>query len=730
MLSNDVLLGVRENGNFLGSGEKIDLAVVYENIVLFTTRIGRTSYLQMVESMPADDVYNDTPVILKAERVQNLGRHSLNTTCLSIGLVAQNPCVITAEYDGSSVRLIFQALNTIESHVLDIKGNHIHLEAFVSIVVVNGSPGYAVLVCGTRNGVLVTLVIDEQSFKIVRSWYDRIGATPAIVKRGEYPSPEAIVFVNCDLKMYALTISVAASGSPRGAPRRERKISQVFLTDALNPIIRQPPINSIARLRLNLSGGTDSGLLLISGSQILIAGLSSQPKTVPRHIPIRGSPSRLLYSHHLGCLVVSASVNGKCTLLFIDPETGEDLSCPIDKKNGSPVDFVSGLGNFNERVFRLVEWSYVKGGKTWAFIIVCTSTGRLLIISTQKGETVESKGSELIFDQQYGNKIRYWTLHKIRCGEPVYSVAGFDEGLFYCSGDVLYCETLDMAEKRFKRVAEYVLPSPALNMVFRDGRIYALTAAHSLEILKLDGEATADAASPNGTGLRIVRTHGDQVTRNTLHHKIISQSSESPIDLVSDKACSVVGLWATHNTRADTLETIFEAQLSCSILRFRTGRSRPTWDVTWQSGEGIDAVPNSATYPETLGLSIDGSLFNFTIIDFAAWKFLRFIINLAKQSRAVCEFTYSQDALCLEPTMEPKTLMHVDGDILRRCLDNGSLEELLCIGQETGTAAATQAKFVELLEGLHRRRPERNAEVNVYVEQAYKDLEFFLRPVL
>ena len=290
-----------------------------------------------------------------------------------------------------------------------------------------------------------------------------------------------------------------------------------------------------------------------------------------------------------------------------------------------------------------------------------------------------------------------------------------------------------MTEKRFKRVAEYTLPSPAINLLCKKGIIYALTAFHSLEILRLEVEGPDDEASADGSGFKIVRSHGDQYTRNTLHHRIISQAAENPIDLVSDKACSIVGLWATHNTRIDTLETIFEAQLPCSILRFGASRSRPTWDPTNASSDervgSADIVPNSATYPETLGLSIDGSIFNFTILDFAAWKFLRFLINLAKQSSKVCEFTYNQGTIDLEPTPEPKTMMHVDGDILRRCLDDGNLKELLCVGQEAEREAIRVA-FIELLQGLHRGRLEKDAAFDVYVERAYKDLEFFLRPVL
>jgi len=418
--------------------------------------------------------------------------------------------------------------------------------------------------------------------------------------------------------------------------------------------------------------------------------------------------------------------------LFIDPDTGEDLSSPYDKKNGNPVEFVPGLGNFNERVFRLIEWSYIKEGKTWVFIIVCTNKGRIVIISAQKRELAKSKNSDSLSSPQDGGRIPFYTLHKARHDKPVYSIAGFDEGLIYCSGGILYCEILDMKEKRFKPVAQYVLPSPAINLAWKDGKIYALTAAHSLEILRLDGEATLNAASADDSGHKIVRTHGDQVTRDTLHHQSLLCGSDSPIEMVSDKSCSIVGLWATHNTRADTLEPVFEAQLPCSILRFRSSKSRPTWDSALAPKPDMESfrlLRLNSDYQESLGLSLDGSLFSFTILSLQQWRFLRFIINLARQSSRVCEFSFTEDKLSLEIAKQPKIMMHVDGDILRRCLEGGSLDELLCIGQETETAVATRAKFGELLRGLHEELSE-NMDVDVLIEQAYKDLEYFLRPVL
>jgi hypothetical protein len=509
-------------------------------------------------------------------------------------------------------------------------------------------------------------------------------------------------------------------------PRRQRTINRIWLTEVTNPSRQQPKISSVARLPIDVSARLYDGILLVNGSQLLVAGLSRQEKPVPRHIPIKGTPSRLLYSQSLDALIVGATVNGKSTLLFIDPETGNDISRPFDKKKNFALPWVAGLGNQNERIFRLLEWSYVKDGKTWYFIIVCTSTGRFIMISTEKEDPAQSNLEENPDSEQRlpglktRPKIRYWTQYKWKCENPIYSAIGFADGIFYCSGKMLRCETLDLAEKKFKPLAQYELPSTAINLTYEKGKIYALTTTHSLEILELVNLGPRD-----GNLSKFVRTHGDQLTRTSLHNRLIGRSSEHPLQLVSDRECSVVGLWATHNTRADTLEEVFAAELPYSILRFRAGNCRPVWDPSWVSGF------SNTNYPELIGLSMDGSLCHFTVLGFAAWSFLRFVINLASQSPKVCEFTYNEhDIEKLEPRTEPKLMMHVDGDILKRCLENRCLEELLHLQSNTEDESKIQAKFRELLEAVHPGEVGNDSPVESLVECAYTDLKFLLRPVL
>jgi hypothetical protein len=562
--------------------------------------------------------------------------------------------------------------------------------------------------------------------------------------------------------------STALGGLPYACPR----IDQIWLTNATNPTLQQPSIVSVTGLRHNLSSDAEGGrLLLVASSQLLLAGLGYRSKAVPRRLPIGGTPSRMLYSQSLGVLIVAASVAGQSTLLFIDPDTGYDLSNPIDKQ-GTAVEFVSGLGVHNEKVLGLLEWPYVKDGKTWQFIIVCTTSGRLLIISAEKEEAPKpqgisspnskASGKENVHISESGTtsgpKIRYWTRHKFKCQRPVYSVVGSADGLFYCSGNTLRWETLDVTDRKFKKVAEYELPSPAVSLSVDSSIIYALTSEHSLEALRISISGAGQTAGS------MVRVYSDQVARAGLHHKEVTVGR--PVLLVSDKDCTVTGLWASDHTKAETLMTVFETELPSSIVRFRSAKCRPIWDANWSAPLGqaratnasnnhhgiglgsrhgregleidmvvdcaskLDIIPSTRNHGEILGLSIDGSLTHCTVLGISAWRFLRFLLNLALQSPIICPFTYDRAEYPLEPSLEPKIMMQIDGDILKRCLSDRRLEELLRIGQETEDSAGVYLRFCELLEELHGGPLGSKYGTTVYVEHAYAYLEFYLRPVL
>jgi hypothetical protein len=719
-------------------------ATIGEDLVVYTISHGGSTYVQALclPILPDDTMQVDSSTTYQAKTdIRAISQISFQVTSLTIGRAEAGAFAVIAGWDERSIVVCFQPIYATVQQTMRIPysfgDTDIPLEPIVSMATASMSSGNFLLLCGTRNGRVLTMEICGTTFVTVLSRCDRVGSTTAILSKDKFSQSGHLFFVSCESKVCALSINklVESANSP-GQCLNTLSINQVWLTDALKPEFQQPKITSIARLPPNDLSSADSNLLLIAGSQLLLVELSTQPKAVPRQMSIRGSPTRLLYSHTLEVLIVAASIKGRSTLLFIDPDTGADLSQPIDQKSKESVEFVSGLGNSDERIFRLFEWPYTKDGKTWNFIIVSTDTGRLLIISVADQERIRediqrARVQFLEDGRRTRSKIAYYTRHKFKCADPVYSVTGFGDGLLWCAGDTLFCDVLDLAEKRFKRAAQHQLPSPAIDLTYDTGTIYALTQAHSLEVLHL---------STTPGDYQIVRTHGDPLSRASLHHAMVSLPlADRPVHLVSDKLCSIVGLWPTQNTKADTLVTVFEAELTYSVLRFRAAQCRPIWDdvciskdITSNTNGPIKMsteLQRPTNRSEILGLSITGVLSHYTFIDFKTWQFLRFLINLAKRSPLLCEFTYQDDPVPLDLPVEPKLMMHVDGDILRRCLEGRSLENLLRIGQDTVDTRKIFEKFCELLQAAYGELAE-GVSPATCIDKAYAFLELYLRPVL
>jgi len=738
--------------------------------------------------------------------VQTLASFPSNITCLTTCVQGLERWAIAVVSIEDSTKLLFVRVDgalELEIALPMVTGSlgDPDLGMILNLTTITLNSNALFLLCGTSNGYMVMAEVDTVSSRCLSFTYDQIGLSTAHIRKDEYPGSKNLFYGNCDSKLYAITIShFRIKGSGDRIDRPKRTIHRIYLTDARNSNYTQPDLNSIAKFLPNNLGGIDDSIFITAGSLLIMAGLSLQPKPVPRRIPIGGTPSRLLYSRNFNLLVVAANVKGKnrqekerstekgsgqerSTLLFIDPETGEDVSRPFDMKTNDTVEYITGLGMANDKIFRLTDWTLVKNGKTWNFIILCTSSGRLVLVSAEREERAPPSHTDNM--QTRLPRLRYWMRHVFKTGKPIYCVTSFSEGLIYCSGTTLHCDILDLEARKFKPLTEYQLPSPAINVVYEEGGgVYVLTSSHSLEILKL-------VTSPDG-GKVFVRTHGDQVTRTPLHHRILEPSSlddksttllEPAVHMITDREASVTGLWAISNTKADTLETLFEAQLPYSILKLRYGKCRPLWDSSWTSHaiNDISNLPKSAKYPEVLGISLNGSLSHFTILDHDAWKFMRFLVNLALQSPEYCESLTAmqnpkrhmfeepvqpkQDASKLEPIPAPHIMMHVDGDILQQCLERQLLEDILQIEATTENAAKIHGSFRALLYTLLRGNAKRPAlavdlkqnpsvrdssiggsngvgdhssapgntdpeTMEQMVYQAYKILQHFLRPIL
>ena len=411
------------------------------------------------------------------------------------------------------------------------------------------------------------------------------------------------------------------------------------------------------------------------------------------------------------------------------------------------MEFVSGLGIPGDKIYGLYEWLYPKDGMTFLFIIVTTKGGQLLIISAEKEDTH-------MRDER--SRIRYYTRYRRKgFGEPIYSVVGDAEGLILCVGKSLHWETLDLAEKKLKPRKKFVLESPATSLREVKGRVYALTQNHSLEVVSLAGSKVSgshDTSLPAG-GVGAITGDGgsnaqdemlllycDRVSRSAVHMVDIGSSEDDgkaawPMTLLCDRQRGFVGLWAPRDHNSKHFEVLFEGTLPASIRRFCRGHGRPPWERERDDrmGPQFGKIPSTDDGSEILGMCLDGSVQHFTLLKEDAWRFLRLVQNLANRSERTYPFTFQKMPLAAEnfglvPTDQPRSMMHIDGDMLQRCYDSRGLEHV--VNSHPLGMGLMRDYLDQLEEGKWTAKISGVGDSEGYFEVGYNVLEYFLRPAL
>ena len=457
-------------------------------------------------------------------------------------------------------------------------------------------------------------------------------------------------------------------------------------------------------------------MVALSGSRVMFTDMKQTPGPVNRQIPVDGTPSRILYSQHLQCLVVAVAQRGKPTLVFLDPDTGKDRGRPVkQRKKGEygevtepkydDVEHISRLGQEGDKVFGLIEWEYKKDGNAWRYIVVTTHNGELVIIST----AFEADG-----------RIRYWTRQHRSFDRPVYSVAGHSDGLIYCVGKTVYWNILDTSKGRLIEVASYDLGSPATSLQPLNGKVLALTHHDSIEIIDRE---------------EAVVCHADPRTRPASHWiELAGSPPEDPISaiiLMADRECGLTGFFVPWQVPGRACDIVFEAELPSLIRTLRRGRTQPLWHQGPNRDPKFGRLISTLDDAEILGMGLDGSLTHLTRLNEKAWRLLRFIQNLAYCSEEIYPYTFQPD-YDPEPRLDRHFEMHVDGDVLQRCLDKQALGRLVVVGR-----GSYMPRLVELLEGLDGGVPVANlacdetgqVPADRYLELAYDIIEYFVAPV-
>ncbi|KAG6017036.1 hypothetical protein E4U54_008585 [Claviceps lovelessii] len=656
-------------------------------------------------------------------------------TCGAIFDIAGTKLVIAASaVDGISWISVFSMDGkVIVSQVLDRRTNSqmsqeaaIDLYAFeplTSICTVHASANATTFIAGTRCGHLLTIRLCDQDLQPI-SWNSEVmGVAPVDVFRvhGSFGGgTAALACADNDLIMMTQFSETKLKFQTK---------NYIWLTDSNDSSMPSPRVHSAFSLGLSLSGGYagHTSIMVLAGSRILFADVWPHYALVPRCLPLNGTPTRIIFSHAWNCLVVAMLRSDRPTLEFIDPDTGKHIAAASDKDK-NPLEFISGLGHAGDRIFGLSEWLYVKDGKTFAFLLVGTKDGRLLIISVNKLESRCGDSDD--------RRFQYWTRYKKLFGKPIYSVVGDEDGIIFAVDKTIYWDVLDLTEKKLKQMKQYELDSPATSLRVSHNKIFALTTLHSLEVID----------HRTGVGTDMVLSHTDSIARTTVHMIDIGTNagfpsdSRWPVTMLSDTRGGITGVWVPWGHQNKEFEVIFESSLPTSVRRFAYANGRAPWlRSERQNRYGVIASTEGGT--DVLGVSLDGSLRHFTLIDIELWRLLSLIQNLAQRrpylkspraSLSDSESMVSDECLDFEPQLHPKQ-MHIDGDLLSQCLEYRLVEKIV----GTGDGFELFREYLDGLEGGRWTESFRDVigqsdeeRQGAYFGLGYDVLAYLLAPVL
>ncbi|KAK4100821.1 hypothetical protein N658DRAFT_83610 [Parathielavia hyrcaniae] len=590
------------------------------------------------------------------------------------------------------------------------------------------------IILGTRSGEVLTLK-NPSGLGSVNC--EKFGTTAANVSCGHRAgATEPTILVCCDNHLVSFPLD--RDGSHSGDGVRLKTKLRVWPVDASKPDAVPPPVHMAKVVDMPSEDGI-APILIISGSRLMLADMYEEPGPVHRSIPVDGTPNRVIYCQFTQCLIVAVNQSDGPNLVFLDPDTGEDVGRPTDK-NKVPQPCIAGLGKEGDRIFGLAEWNYKRDGNVWNFILVTTKSGRLIVVTAEK--LAPRDGGPTTF--------RYWTRFRKEVADAIYSVVGYEEGLIYCAGHTIHWEGLDTQEKRLKPLKSFALGSPATSLRISHGKLVALTHSESLVVLdNLD----ADEEHTRLCHVDPWRRNGSDSIEMMAGAGLRSKSNG--ISLVADRECGVAGLWIPWDTPDRECEVVFEAELLSSIRRFRRGRTRPVWEQQQSPGSKYGRLPATADDAEILGVSLNGSLYGFALLSVEAWRLLRFVQNLAGQSAELCPFavglsgkrggllqqqqqqqqqhdqpSQQQQQLGEHADLEPKLAygleMQVDGDVLRRCLERRALERLVC---KQAHVKRLMELLAELDGGVHTAGLA-EGDHKGYFQLVYHVLEYYLLPVL
>lgn len=555
--------------------------------------------------------------------------------------------------------------------------------------------GELLLVGGTRDGRLLTAVLRPDA-----------SGTVTCIDRHAVPCGTSAVKLMSLLdhpSTACMTVGIdTCLLSWDGQSARSLSIQSMWLADKADPTLAQSTISAISRFpSLDFAVSPLSGsLAMVSGKELLFGDLQTKPAAVPRHLPISGTPNRLIYAEQLRSIVVAslhcrvrefASPSGPeerrqiWPVIDFIPSRGLEPSCSHDMQPG-------------ERVFALLEWSYVQDGRTYPFVLV-------------GGSYIKRNGSQ-------GGRVTYlrpglekWSVNNVqeekvvRFDAPVYALSLYDTLTYVvCYGRHVCLYRFSATERRWAELCSpYALANPGTHISTNAPLIYISTLEDSIITLRLDispAAIGADQADQGGATATLHPVASSPCADRSLSHLVlpISESGEtddgkSSISLVSTRDRQIVGLTARSPTAEQSINTtgeqiLFRAHMLRSLTRLRKTSIRPKWKD--KDVEGIK-------FDDIVGVASDGALVGIAILEENLWKRLSWLQRLCEWSELISPHS-CQDPLydaadtgharderalpaglaranvhevMLRTSIEQEADRHIDGNVLARLLQRG-----------------------------------------------------------
>lgn len=582
------------------------------------------------------------------------------------------------------------------------------------------------LACGMRDGSVVILdlipgnLTDESSamtdrnannihntLQIRNTNIQRLGTTPASLSVDGARSPQN-VYATCGADVIRIQVHDGSGAI---------SYDEVVFTPEIHPPDRSQPIRGLSPI---ISMTEDRHrLAMVSGDTMVIAHLDHHVSTVPLSLGLKNStPEHVIYCERLSAFIVASTrIKLQRPLVPLSRWRGKrttyaqidivSVAHPLDD-DGKPLR----LGKFKlwpgERINAMLDWKFKDAkGRKHAQLVVATALpqqssssmkGRLLFLSLKRDE--DGNGIDIIptKDSLFEDSVR--------------SIAAYSDRILVVATGLkvqLMRLIVEAAGARWIRVCRKELRSPAVHITAEAPFIHVSTTDDSLVVFRLtmldsganildeddrdnDLDAVSRAATPEQT-LETVFT--DSEARDVIHHLPLQlrvpraagtdQTDAMELDvndevqqrtnlmLIADRYCNITGLFIPPQpTQGTAAPTLFEVQLPRSVMRIAQGPVRPPWRQTAANTLGSRSI----LADDLLGASIDGAMYQFSIVDETAWRVLKVLETAAKLQdmvRSEAAGRYIPEEEWERTTRFPsgtdlldKANFHVNGDLLGR----------------------------------------------------------------